>query len=203
MACRHELAPATAANYNPDPHWACHMTKEGTSVPRSAAAASPPHACRFLPGIAFTLMLLAAAPVEARVLDDSDLERISGIKTSFTDVVTDMAQSSRRPDLSSGDSDCMNSALRELLQISEELKSYEYLITIENQLSDFGDDNAMKGILRFAVDKALDILAIERKRLGQLSDQCSRYPLSAGKTQAAIRFIDGTTAILKSLQPRL
>lgn len=154
---------------------------------------------------ALALTFIASSPgsIMARVLDDGDLQRIATIKTSFTDVVTDVAQSSQRPDLSSADSECMNSALRELMQISEELKSYEYLITIENQLNDVGDDDSMRGILRFAVDKALDILATERKRLGQLSEQCARYPLSSGKTQAAIRFIDGTTAILKSLQPRL
>ena len=151
------------------------------------------------------LAILASspAPTQARVLDDSDLERLSNIKASFTNIVADVVQSLRRPDISNADSECMNSALRELMQISEELKSYEYLITIESQLSDFGDDKAMKGILRFAVDKALDILEAERKRLGQLSEQCSRLPFSAGKIQQAARFIEGTTAILKSIRPRL
>jgi hypothetical protein len=152
---------------------------------------------------ALAMVVLPALPAVARVLGDSDLERISGIKASFTEVVTDIVQSSRRPDLSAPESECMSSVLRELLQISEELKSYEYLMTIESQLTGFDDDRAMKGVLRFAVDKAVDILEIERKRLGQLAEQCSRYAVAGGKTQQAIKFIEGTAAILKSVQRQL
>jgi hypothetical protein len=152
------------------------------------------------------MMLVVSAsgpgPVAARVLEEADLQRISGIKASFTDVMMDVGQSAQRPDLSSGDRECISSAMRELLQISEELKSYEYLITIETELNEFGDDNALKGILRFAVDKALTILETERKRLSQLSEQCSRYPLAASKMQRAVQFIDGTAALLRSLAPR-
>jgi hypothetical protein len=181
------------------------MTAEGMCRPRLIAAARPGRSVRgTLSAIAMLLAVSAwgAGPVLARVLDDGDLQRISAIKTSFTDVMMDVGQSSQRPDLSSGDRECISSTLRELLQISEELKSYEYLITIETELKDFGDDNALKGILRFAVDKALTILETERKRLGELSDQCSRYPLSASKMQRAIQFITGTAAILRSLVPR-
>jgi hypothetical protein len=60
----------------------------------------------------------------------------------------------------------------------------------------------MQGVIKFAVDKSNAILLSERKRLAQLSDQCTRYPLSFGKTQQALQFIDTTTGILKSVQIR-
>lgn len=173
----------------------------GSSILCVASAAGRRHLIGAV-AAAFLLVALPAAGT-ARVLGDSDLEKISSIKASFTEVVTDIVQSSRRPDLSTQESECMSSILRELLQISEELKSYEYLMTIESQLTGFDDDRAMKGILRFAVDKAVDILEIERKRLGQLSEQCSRYAVAGGKTQQAIRFIEGTAALLKSVQRQL
>jgi hypothetical protein len=144
----------------------------------------------------------AGGPAAGRVLEDADLQRISAIKASFTDVMMDVGQSAQRPDLSSGDRECISSMMRDLMQISEELKSYEYLITIETELNDVGEDKALKGILRFAVDKALTILETERKRLSQLSEQCSRYPLAAGKMQRAVQFIEGTVATLRSLAPR-
>jgi hypothetical protein len=140
---------------------------------------------------------------EARVLTDVELERISAIKKLSIEVMTDVTMSSRRPDLSGPDSDCIRSTLRTLMQVSEELQSYEYLITIESKLEDFGDDNAMRNILRFAVENALKILDTERKRLAEISDQCSRYPFSASKTKLATQFIESIAGILKSVQPRL
>jgi hypothetical protein len=157
----------------------------------------------FAIALALATLGLSREPVVARVLTEEDLEQVSQIKTSFTKVASDIVQSLRRPDISSGDSECINSTLRELMQISEELASYEYLITIETQISDFGDDAAMRGILRFAVDRAISILEAERRRLSQLVDQCSRFPLAAAKTRDAVQFIDRTAAILKSLRPRL
>jgi hypothetical protein len=206
-------APRTLAQAMPLDYY-CHaqstdlpdMRRQSASIHRSAAGCGSSRcAAHLLRVLVLAVAIAAWAPglTQARVLNDGDLERISGIKASFAGVVTDVAQSSQRPDLSSGDSECVKSTLRELLQISDELKSYEYLITIESQLNDFGDDNALKGIVRFAVEKALNILDTQRRRLGQLSDQCSRYAVSPAKTQQAIQFIDGTAAILKSLQPRL
>jgi hypothetical protein len=152
---------------------------------------------------ALLLVVLLASRIDAGVLDDKDFERIAEIKPSFMRVANDMTQSLRRPDISSGDSGCINSALRELLQIAEELASYEYLITIESKISDFGDDEAMKSIVRFAIDKALSILEGQRRRLNQVLDECSRFPLSVGKTQQAVQFIDTTAATLRSIRPRL
>jgi hypothetical protein len=154
-----------------------------------------------LPALGVLAALSSLAP--AAVLNEDDRSRIARIKPSFVQVMTDVSQSAQRQDLSQQDGDCIRSALQGLMQISEELRTYENLITIEGELNDFGDDRTLRSILRFAVDNALKVLESERRRLGELSDQCARYPLSAGKTRQAIQFIDGTTSILKSLQPRL
>ena len=62
---------------------------------------------------------------------------------------------------------------------------------------------SVKGVVKFAIEKSNTILTEERKRLVQLSDRCSRFPLAAGKTQAALQFIDTTTSLLNSIQVRL
>jgi hypothetical protein len=165
------------------------------------AEAAPRRLAAVLPILLLTAALQNLA--FARVLDDADLARVSRIKASFTEVVTDVSQSSQRTDLSSGDSECIKSTLRALMQISEELGPYEYLITIEGEMADFGDDSTLRGIVRFAVINALKILDNERRRMGDLSEQCARFPLSAGKTKQALQFIDGTSEILKSVRPRL
>jgi hypothetical protein len=151
----------------------------------------------------FIAVSLAPSPAHARVLSDADLDSISSIKKLSIDVMTDITMASRRPDLSQTDSDCVKSTLKSLTQIADELQSYEYLITIESQLKDFDDDNSVRGILRFAVDNALKILDTEHRHLGEISDQCSRNPVSAEKTQEARQFIESTVSVLKSLQPRL
>jgi hypothetical protein len=154
---------------------------------------------------AIVLLAFPPASIKGRVLDENDLEIISQVKTSYANMMnlmTDMAQSLKRPDISGGDSECLSSALGGLQQTSRELATYQYLLTIETQVIDF-DDNAMKGILRFAVDNALSVLETERKHLSQLSEQCSRFPLSVGKTQQAMQYIDRVTAILKVVRPRL
>ena len=151
----------------------------------------------------FAIVLLTPIPSSSGVLTESDLKKIENIKPLFQNLMADLFQTSKRPDISSGDADCINSTIRELLQISDELSSYEYLITIEKEMTDFGDNNPMRGVVKFAVEKTNTILASERKRLAQFSDRCSRYPLSTGKTQQALQFIDATTNILSSIQVRL
>lgn len=173
-------------------------------APRDPAAAGRnPVRALFRIGSALSLALLLHGPALARVLDDADLVTVERIKPLFTDVLTEISRASQQPGLSSGESDCIEATLRSLLQISEELKSYEYLITIEGRLDDFNDNDALRSVLRFAVDSALKILDTERRRIGDLSDQCSRFPIAAGKTQQAIQFIDATSETLKSVQPRL
>ena len=142
-------------------------------------------------------------PGQARVLEDKDFERISEIKALFLNLTGDIARSLQVAGISAGEIDCMKRTLQDLAQASDELGSYEYLITIESQMDDYGDDRALKDILQYAVAKALDILETERKHMDQLSDQCSRFPLSVAKTRQAVQFIDATTAILNSIRPRL
>jgi hypothetical protein len=152
-------------------------------------------------GSAITLLALNVS--DGGVLTESDFKKVEDIKPIFQNLMGDLVQTSKRSDISSGDADCIKSTIRELLQISDELSSYEYLITIEKEMTDFGDNNLMRGIVKFAVEKSNTILAGERKRLAQLSDQCTRFPLSFGKTQQALQFIDTTTNILNSIQVRL
>jgi hypothetical protein len=180
------------------------MDAKGTE-PRGGNSGRRRRALRILRALAPGLVLLASLgnPASAGVLDDGDRARIARIKPSFIEVMTDVSQSSQRPDLSKADGECIKSTLQALMQISEELRSYENLITIEGELSDFGDDKTLRSVVRFAVENALKVLDNERRRMGELSEQCSRYPLSAGKTRQAIQFIEGTAGILRSLQPRL
>lgn len=150
-----------------------------------------------------TMLLLAPNVCSSGVLSESDFKKVEAIKPLFQNLMGDLVQSAKRPDISTGDADCITSTIRELLQISEELSSYEYLITIEKEITDFGENSPVKGVVKFAIDKTNTILAEERKRLVQLSDRCSRFPLAFGKTQQALQFIDTTTNLLNSIQVRL
>jgi hypothetical protein len=154
---------------------------------------------------ALGVALLVLAPDASRsgVLSESDFKKVEAIKPLFQNLMGDLVQTSKRSDISSGDVECITSTIRELLQISEELSSYEYLITIEKEMTDFGDNSPVKGVVKFAIEKSNTILAEERKRLVQLSDRCSRFPLAFGKTQQALQFIDTTTNLLNSIQVRL
>ena len=154
-------------------------------------------------GIGIGIVLFTPIQSNSGVLTETEFKKVEDIKPLFQNLMGDLVQSSKRPDISSGDADCIKSTIRELLQISDELSSYEYLITIEKEMTDFGDNNPMRDIVKFAVEKSNTILASERKRLAQLSEQCTRYPLSAGKTQQALQFIDATTNILNSIEVHL
>ena len=149
------------------------------------------------------MLVLAPDVTRSGVLSESDFKKVEAIKPLFQNLMGDLVQTSKRSDISSGDVDCVMSTIRELLQISEELSSYEYLITIEKEMTDFGDNSPVKGVVKFAIEKSNTILAEERKRLVQLSDRCARFPLAFGKTQQALQFIDTTTNLLNSIQVRL
>ena len=155
--------------------------------------------------LALGVVMLALAPAVSigGVLTESDFRKVETIKPLFQNLMGDLVQTLKRPELSAGDADCINSTVRELLQITEELSSYEYLITIEKEITDVGDNSPVKGIVKFAIEKTNTILTEERKRLVELSDRCSRFPLAFGKTQAAVKFIDTTTSLLNSIQVRL
>ena len=172
-------------------------------VPDGRSIAGPRR--RWVGSLALGVAMLVLAPgvSSSGVLSESDFKKVEAIKPLFQNLMGDLVQTSKRSDISSGDVDCVMSTIRELLQISEELSSYEYLITIEKEMTDFGDNSPVKGVVKFAIEKSNTILAEERKRLVQLSDRCSRFPLSFGKTQQALQFIDTTTNLLNSIQVRL
>jgi hypothetical protein len=176
-----------------------------TTAVRNSALMFASRACGWMMSLGFGLAIALLAPDVSisGVLTESDFKRVEDIKPLFQNLMGDLVQTSKRPDISGGDADCIKSTIRELLQISEELSSYEYLITIEKEMTDFGDNSPMRDIVKFAIEKSNTILTSERKRLAQLSDQCTRFPLSFGKTQQALQFIDTTTNILNSIQVRL
>jgi hypothetical protein len=161
--------------------------------------------CGWIRALVLGLGILVLAPgvSSGGVLSEGDFKKVEEIKPLFQSLMGDLVQTSKRSDISSGDADCIASTIRELLQISDELSSYEYLITIEKEMTDFGDNSPVQGVVKFAIDKSSKILADERKRLVQLSDRCSRFPLAFGKTQQALHFIDTTTNLLNSIQMRL
>jgi hypothetical protein len=153
-------------------------------------------------GLGLAIVLLGTNASGSGVLSESDVKRVEDLKPLFQNLMGDLVQTSKRSDISNGDADCIKSTVRELLEISQELSSYEYLITIEKEMTDFNNDS-MRDVVKFAIDKSSTILSEERKRLAQLSDQCTRFPVSSGKTQQALQFIDTTNGILKSIQARL
>ena len=150
--------------------------------------------------LGIAMLVLAPNASSSGVLSESDFKKVEAIKPLFQNLMGDLVQTAKRQDISTGDADCVNSTIRELLQISEELSSYEYLITIEKEITDFGENSPVKGVVKFAIEKSNTILAEERKRLVQLSDRCVRFPLAFGKTQQALQFIDTTTNLLNSIR---
>jgi hypothetical protein len=163
----------------------------------------PARAQRKMLAASLALGLFLPSTCCADILSESDFRQAESLKPLFANHMKDLVETAKRPDVSSGDAGCINEIIRELLQISEELASYEYLITMEKDLTDFGDNNPMRGIVKFAIDNTNTILMSERKRLVQLSDQCTKYPLAQGKTQQTVNIIDRTTGILASIRARL
>jgi hypothetical protein len=178
-----------------DPTWS---PGKGDTV--AARCACPRRGWMKSSSLGLVIILFAISSSRGDVLSDSDLKKVEGIKPRFQILMVDLVQAAKRPDITSGDTDCIKSTIQELLQISKELSSYEYLMTIEKEITDFGETSPVRGVIKFAIDKSNTILTSERKRLVQLSDQCSRFPLSFGKTQEALQFIDTTTGILNSIQ---
>ncbi len=163
----------------------------------------PARAQRKMLAAGLALGLFLPSECCAGILSESDFRQAESLKPLFANLMNDLVETAKRPDVSSGDAGCINSTIRELLQISDELASYEYLITMEKDLTDFGDRNPMRDILKFAIDNSSTILMSERKRLVQLSDQCTKYPLAQGKTLEAVTTIDRTPGILASIRARL
>ena len=163
----------------------------------------PARAQRKMLAASLALGLFLPSVCCADILSESDFRQAESLKPLFANLMNDLVETAKRPDVSSGDAGCINEIIREFLQISDELASYEYLITMEKDLTDFGDNNPMRGIVKFAIDNSSMILMSERKRLVQLSEQCAKHPLAQGKTQQAVAIIDRTTGILASIRARL
>jgi len=147
-------------------------------------------------------LLLATNVCMAGVLSSADLKKVEDLKPMFTGLMGDLVQTSRRPDISGVDADCIKSTIQDLVEISQELSSYEYLITIEKDLTDFGENSPMRDVVKFALDKSTNILASERKKLTQASDRCARSPLGSAKVQQALQVVDTTAGILGSIRSR-
>ena len=149
------------------------------------------------------MMVLMTGASYGGILSDTDLKRVEGLRPLFESLMKDLVQASKRSDVSSGDASCINSMIQELLQISNELASYEYLIGMDKEIGAFDEKNPMRDIIKFAADKSNAILVTERKRLVQLSDQCSRFPTAAAKNQETLQVLDTTTGILTTIRDRL
>ncbi|SFK11116.1 hypothetical protein [Bradyrhizobium sp. Gha] len=163
----------------------------------------PARAHRKLRAAGLGLALVLPGVCSAGVLSESEFRQAESLRPLFANLMNDLVATAKRPDVSSGDAECVNTTVRELLQISDELASYEYLITMEKDLTDFGDESPMRDVLKFAVDKSSTILISERKRLVQISERCTKYPLGQGKIDQAVTVIDTTTGILASIRGRL
>lgn len=154
--------------------------------------------------VAFVLgSALVPAVSQGGVLSESDSQKVEALKPLFASLMNDLSQTARRPDMAAGDVNCINSTIQELLQISDELASYEYLIAMDKDINGFDEKNPMRDVVKFAADKSSAILTSERKRLAELSERCARFPIGSNKTQQAIQVIDTTTGILTAIRDRL
>jgi hypothetical protein len=153
--------------------------------------------------LALTAILLLPAASKAGVLSETDLQRVEALRPLFANLMVDLSQTAKRSDVAEADVKCINSTIQELLQISDELASYEYLIAMDRDIKDFGDKNPMRDLVKFAADKSSAILTSERKRLAQLSDQCARSPVASSKTQETLQVIDTTNTVLTSIRDHL
>jgi hypothetical protein len=156
-----------------------------------------------LPMVGLLAALLLPTASNGGVLAESDLQKVESLKPLFANLMIDLTQTARRSDVAAGDVNCINSTIQELLQISDELASYEYLIAMDKDISGFSEKNPMRDLVKFAADTSSAILISERKRLVQLSDRCARFPVAAAKAQQALQVIDTTTGILAAILEHL
>ena len=91
----------------------------------------------------------------------------------------------------------------EFVEISQELSSFEYLITIEKELTNVSENDPTRDVVKFAVEQSTNILTSQRKKIAQLPDQCAKSPLALSKAQQALQVVDATTGILSSIRSRL
>jgi hypothetical protein len=152
---------------------------------------------------ALLVLVLSAAFAQAGGLTQNELERLSEMKAAFSKLTDELEQAFKRPGISRVESDCIKNTWQELNQTSEDLSSYRYLIDVVSGIRDSGEEDAMRGIIRFALDRTIQVLEADRKRVSQVPDQCRRFPASVAMSERTLQFIDGATAALKSFRPRL
>ena len=154
--------------------------------------------------VAAALGLLVATNVcVAGVLSQADLKRVEDLRPMFANLMGDLVQTTKRPDISAVDADCVKFTIQNLVEISQELSSFEYLITIEKELTSVSENDPTRDVVKFAVEQSTNILTSQRKKIAQLPDQCARSSLALAKSQQALQVVDATTGILGSIRSRL
>jgi hypothetical protein len=153
-------------------------------------------------GAMLLVLVLSAALGQAGVLTSNDLQKLSEMNAVFNKLTDELGQAFKRPNISRAESDCIRNTWQELNQISEDLGSYGYLIDIAGGGGDSSEEDAMRGIIRFAVDRAIQVLGAARKRLSPIPDQCLRFPTSVAASEQTLQFIDAATVALESARPR-
>jgi hypothetical protein len=146
-------------------------------------------------------LLIATNVCLAGVLSQTDLKRVEDLRPMFAGLMGDLVQTSKRPDISAVDTDCVKSTIH--VEISQELSSYECLITIEKELTSVSENDPTRDVVKFAIDQSTSILASQRKKIAQLPDQCTRSALASAKSQQALQVVDTTAGILSSIRSRL
>lgn len=148
-------------------------------------------------------LLVATNLCLAGVLSQADLKKVETLRPMFAGLMGDLVQTSKRGDISAVDADCVKLTIQNLAEISQELSSYEYLITIEKELTEVGENDPTRNVVKFAIDQSTRILASQRRKIAQLPDQCARSSLALAKSQQALQVVDATAGILSSIRSRL
>lgn len=151
----------------------------------------------------FLGLLLATKMCLAGILSPADLKRVEDLRPMFAGLMADLVQTSKRTDIPAVDVACVKATVQNLVDISQELSSFEYLITIEKELTNVGDNDPTRDVVKFAIEQSTNILTSQRKKIAQLPDQCARSTLALAKSQQAVQVIDATTGILSSIRSGL
>jgi len=148
-------------------------------------------------------LLVATKVCLAGVLSPADLKKVEDLRPMFAGLMADLVQTSKRTDIPAVEADCVKSTVQNLVEISQELSSFEYLITIEKELTSVSENDPTRGVVKFAVEQSTNILTSQRKKIAQLPDQCARSPFALAKSQQALQVVDAATGVLSSIRSRL
>ncbi len=151
----------------------------------------------------FLGLLVATKMCIAGVLSPADLKQVEDLRPMFAGLMTDLLQTSKRTDIPAVDAACVKATVQNLVEISQELSSFEYLITIEKELTSVSENDPTRGVVKFAIEQSTNILTSQRKKIAQLPDQCARSTFALAKSQQALQVVDAATGILNSIRSRL